>query len=451
MKRKNDKNIPSWPKFQNWFLESVAGKTEKGAGYVPGKYGKLDYQTVLEDASKTMIRIKKPERLMKMIVRLIDREVGTAHTAALLYKEKQDAYSLVDTKGARGRKIPLGYIKLTPSNPLIKFFIERKNFRLSESGALSLGQIRQIIEKLKSSHEEKAIREELAAVLEQLRLLKADVAVPCYFKNKLLGILILGRKHSKEPYRNQELRFFAALANDAAMALANAQLIDSLQGKIYEVAELYDREHHLFIHISIALAAAIDAKDPYTHGHTERVTHYSLSIAKVIQAMPSFDKNNKFDMEALHIAALLHDIGKIGVPDLILNKRGRLNKAERKKIEEHPIIGATILHPIKELGHHIISGVRSHHERFDGDGYPDGIHGRYIPLIAKVISVADAYDAMTSERPYRRRTMNEETAIQTIRDNKGAQFDPLVVRAFLKAYNEGEIVGSTRQISMNNI
>ncbi|MCM8796112.1 MAG: HD domain-containing protein, partial [Candidatus Omnitrophica bacterium] len=124
---------------------------------------------------------------------------------------------------------------------------------------------------------------------------------------------------------------------------------------------------------------------------------------------------------------LLHDIGKIGIPEYILNKRGKLTIGERNRIKEHPVIGATILQPIKELKESIL-GVRHHHERYDGTGYPDGLKANQIPIIASIISVADALDAMTSPRPYRD-ALSLEIAIEEIRRNSGTQFDPLVVEA----------------------
>ena len=144
--------------------------------------------------------------------------------------------------------------------------------------------------------------------------------------------------------------------------------------------------------------------------------------------------------ETLHIAALLHDVGKIGTPDSILNKKGKLTKKEYEKVKEHPVIGAAILSPIQELGE-VAREVKYHQERYDGKGYPEGVKGSEIPLIARIIAVCDAFDAITSDRPYRQRKM-AEIAIRELQANSGTQFDPLVVSAFLLAFEKGKVLGN---------
>jgi len=216
------------------------------------------------------------------------------------------------------------------------------------------------------------------------------------------------------------------------MAIRNAQLFKELQIEL-------DKERRLFIHTTVALAAAIDAKDHYTHGHTSRVTNLTLEIAKKItQKYRSYSEkfNEKF-MENLHIASLLHDIGKIGIPETILNKEGSLNQEEKKKMQEHPSVGALILQPIKELAEPL-SGVKYHHERYDGSGYPEGLKGEQIPVIALIIAVADAFDAMTTDRPYRR-ALSKEEAVKEIRNASGKQFDPLFASALAELCQEGKI------------
>jgi len=249
-------------------------------------------------------------------------------------------------------------------------------------------------------------------------------------------VFILGQKLSNKKFSRQEVGFFTTLANDVAMAISNAQLIQDLQEKINEVQTLYKREHRMFIHTAISLAATIDARDPYTHGHTERVTEYSLAIAEELEELPEAMEYSNFK-ETLHIAALLHDVGKIGIPDRILNKTTQLTKEEYERVQAHPITGATILYPIRELDI-VAAEVRAHHERFDGRGYPDGLKAEDIPFIARIIAVADTYDAVTSDRPYRQRKMTE-IAVQIIKDNSGTQFDPIIVSGFLLAHRKGRM------------
>jgi HD-GYP domain-containing protein (c-di-GMP phosphodiesterase class II) len=432
-----DKGKPEdldWGNIQNKFFEKVTNHTMPVANSFSRNAQGLIYQAALEEASKSMIRFKKPEYLIKRIVGIIDKEVGVSHTAVLLHKEKKDSYVLIDSKGQEGKKIPVGYIRLLPGNPLISIFRQRELAPLlDESGALVYSAIKRLADDKKFISENAGLTDKLKNIKSHMELLQADVCVPSYFKKKLLGILILGSRLSGKDFTREEIGFFLTLANDAAMAISNAQLIESLQEKIKEIETLYEKSHRLFIHTSIALAAAIDARDPYTHGHTERVTAYCLAIAEEMGDSPEVKAFPNF-RESLHISALLHDIGKIGIPDSILNKTGKLTDEEFEKIKEHPVIGVTILYPIKELGA-ILSGVRSHQERFDGTGYPDRLKGRDIPLLARIIAVADAFDAITTKRPYRDKKSIEE-AVAEIKRSSDTQFDPEITNAFLRAYEK---------------
>jgi len=171
------------------------------------------------------------------------------------------------------------------------------------------------------------------------------------------------------------------------------------------------------------LAEAIDAKDPYTRGHSDRVRKRSLRIAMKL----GFSKKR---LESLEFGALLHDIGKIGIRDEVLQKQGRLTPEEYQYVQEHPLIGVKIAEGIKFFKDKIPI-IRHHHEHFDGRGYPDGLAGKSIPLEARIISVPDAFDAMTSLRPYRRE-MSQEDALAELEKSKGKQFDPQIVEIFIK-------------------
>ena len=443
------KKAPSWTNLQNWFVNKLV--TNEG-GILPldpeqksqsnrlppeSLTPKYDYQVFLEKASRTMIRFKKPEHLIKMIVRTIDEQLRVTHTAVLLYKEARQSYILIDSKGAGGAKIPVGFIRLEVDTPLIRVFSERQSFLLSETGILKYDDILMGLRNREVLEHQPALYDKMLLIKKQMDLIKANICVPCYFKRDLLGILVLGEKLSEESFSREELGFFVTLANDAAMAIANAQLIENLQQKIEEIKDLYIREHRIFIHTAIAMAAAIDARDQYTHGHTERVTNYCLAVARELEGLPEVAGYKNF-RETLQIAALLHDIGKIGIPDHILNKHTSLTPEEYEEVKKHSIIGATILNPIKELGD-VVKEVRHHQECYDGSGYPTGLKGNDIPLIARIIAVADAFDAITSNRPYRKRKSLEE-AIQEIKRCSGTQFDPIVVSAFLLSFSKGNII-----------
>lgn len=445
------KKAPSWVKLQDWFVDKLmshdGGISPLGQNQKPlnqPSFGeisipKMDYQIFLENASRTMIRFKKPEHLIKMIVRTIDEQLKVTHTAVLLYKEPKQSYILIDSKGEEGLKIPVGFIRLGLDNPLITAFSEKHSYLISETGTLGYEDVVNGLRNRNILEKQPDLYDRLLTIKKQMDLLKASVCVPCYFKRELLGILVLGEKVSGEAFTREEMGLFVTLANDAAMAIANAQLIENLQQKIEEIKELYLQEHRIFIHTAIALAAAIDARDPYTHGHTERVTNYCLAIAKELEGVPDVANYKNF-RETLQIAALLHDIGKIGIPDQVLNKNGRLTPEEFEEIKKHSVIGATILNPIKELGD-VVREVRHHQECYDGSGYPDGLKGNDIPFIARIIAVADAFDAMTSNRPYRKKK-DFESAIQELKRTSGTQFDPIVVSAFLLAFEKGTILAN---------
>jgi diguanylate cyclase (GGDEF)-like protein/putative nucleotidyltransferase with HDIG domain len=196
-----------------------------------------------------------------------------------------------------------------------------------------------------------------------------------------------------------------------------------LRGLLEDNRELLGRMHRSYLSTITSLARTIEAKDPYTGGHTERVA----GIATMIAVELGFDTN---ELEAVKVGAVIHDIGKIGVPDSVLLKRGALESGERDAIREHPVIASYILADL-ELPQIVKQMARSHHERFDGSGYPDGLGADEIPLAARVLSVADALDAMTSDRPYRK-ALSLEDALNEVQTQAGSQFCPTVVSALIE-------------------
>ena len=184
--------------------------------------------------------------------------------------------------------------------------------------------------------------------------------------------------------------------------------------------ELYTKMRKVYLDTIRALAAAIDAKDPYTKGHSERVAETSVALA---QELNLSDR----DIEDIEYTALLHDIGKIGIADNILGKDSSLTNKEFDKIKEHTIMGANIIEPVDFLKNSY-KAIYHHHERYNGKGYPDGIKGEEIPILARIIAVADAYDAMSSDRPYRKK-LNKDKILKELKGQSGKQFDPKVVKA----------------------
>jgi putative nucleotidyltransferase with HDIG domain len=241
------------------------------------------------------------------------------------------------------------------------------------------------------------------------------VCVPVKTKDKILGVLQAINKLEGE-FDDEDMQILSALADQVAVAIENATLYERLKETFYETAE--------------ALADTIEKRDPYTGGHTRRVMEYSLAIGRRM----GFSKK---DTEDLRLAAILHDIGKIGVRDDVLLKTDRLDDEDLKKMNMHSAYGAEILGHVKQL-REVIPGVRNHHEKIDGTGYPDGLTGEHIPFPARIIAVADTFDAMTTDRPYRK-GLSVETAIEELKKFSGIQFDSEVVDAFIKALTEGEV------------
>jgi HD-GYP domain-containing protein (c-di-GMP phosphodiesterase class II) len=242
------------------------------------------------------------------------------------------------------------------------------------------------------------------------------IAVPIKVREKVVGVLEAVNKQGNEKFNGDDLTLFSSLANQVAIALDNARLYQELEETFFQTAE--------------SLAEAIEKRDPYTGGHTQRVTLYSQGIAKQLHLQDP-------EIKWLKIASVLHDIGKIGIEDQILRKPGGLNPEEFEMIKRHSNMGAEIIEHVRQL-REIATAVKCHHEQMDGLGYPSGMKGEEIPILAKIVAVADAYDAMTTDRPYRK-AIEKEAAIEELKRCSGTQLDRDVVEAFVRAYGEGEI------------
>ncbi|MBL7071340.1 MAG: HD-GYP domain-containing protein [Candidatus Omnitrophica bacterium] len=422
-----------WLKVQDVFLSRLPKNKKSDYHYTQRDSSDIDYGDTLFDASRSMIRFRKPHRLARMIDKIINEKVGVTHSAVLVCEDSSKNFILIDSRGDRGRMIPKGYVKLDAKSPVIEVLKDRKNIHFFENGILNQSDLRWILGSGQLLNKGVFFHNRLNLALTEMELLDAEVCIPCFFKRELTGLLILGKKSSGRNYMREELKLFAALADDAAMAIANSRLIEGLKKRIDEVEHICEREHQLFINTAATLAKAIDARDVYTHGHTERVSEFCSVIADELTEIPEIRLEGRFK-EKLHMTALLHDIGKIGIPDRLLNKKRKLTSSERKVVEGHPSIGASILCPMPELKE-VAKCVRSHQEWYNGNGYPDGLKRDEIPLIARIVSVADAFDAITSDRPYRKPLSGAE-AVEEIRDSSGTQFDPSITKAFLKAYNK---------------
>ena len=247
------------------------------------------------------------------------------------------------------------------------------------------------------------------------------------FHEPIKDLINVTEKISK---RNFSIRANAIGSNEITVLAKRINFtVEEIEKYIKRLESLIRYNKRLFISTITALAAAIDAKDEYTRGHSERVTKFSVIIGKYLGL-------NAIELERIKVAGLLHDIGKIGIDDKILRKPGILTAEEFEEMKKHPVIGYNILEPIKELKE-INKGVKYHHEKWDGSGYPEGLKGEQIPLIARIIAVADTFDAMTSRRPYQD-PMEPEFVRDKIMDFAGIRYDRRVVAAFVKAFNKGE-------------
>lgn len=244
---------------------------------------------------------------------------------------------------------------------------------------------------------------------------RSILCVPVEVRGKRVGVLEAINK-KKRRFNKNDMEVMKALSDHIAISI--------------HTARLFKRTNETFFNTVLTLGDVIEAKDKYTGGHTRRVMEYSLVIGGCLAMRPD-------ELEHLRIGAVLHDIGKIGIPDCILGKEARLTPEEFEVMKTHSIIGGKIVQHIDVLSGSL-SGVRNHHERYDGRGYPDALQGEGVPLNARVIAVCDTFDAMTTDRPYRR-GLSVDVALQEMRRVSGAQLDPRIVDTFFLAYTEGRV------------
>jgi putative nucleotidyltransferase with HDIG domain len=246
--------------------------------------------------------------------------------------------------------------------------------------------------------------------------IKSFMLAPLKIRFKILGVVSASVFNGKRRFSEKDLYHLTFMTHKAAAAIENLALYENIYSNL--LATLY------------AFVTAIEARDPYTKEHSSRVTRLAIAMA---QAM---GRTNE-EIEILNVAGMLHDIGKIGIRDEILLKPGRLDKNEYQIIQQHPTIGADIMDNLG-LWHREKQIVRGHHERYDGTGYPDRLKGDDIPVLARILSIADVYDALASDRAYRQR-MKEAKILNIIYGGAGSQFDPDIVDVFRRLYEAGEV------------
>jgi len=256
--------------------------------------------------------------------------------------------------------------------------------------------------------------------------LRSCLAVPLIVRKRTIGILYLYNKQTSKispfaEFTAEELRMISSFSHQVGIAMENHRL--------------YSDIHNIFLDYIKSIAAALDARDAYTHGHSRRVAEFSIGIGKELGL-------SEGELEFLELSATIHDIGKIGIGESVLNKPGELTEEEFLIIKSHVVKGSKILEPMSRL-RALMPGVRHHHEKYDGTGYPDGLKGDEIHLVARIISIADTYDAMTTSRVYRK-GLPKEVAYKEIEKGAGTQFDPKLALAFVEFMRNSEEATSTQ-------
>jgi len=354
------------------------------------------YLTTLHKVSDILSRASSVEALFDSILSAI-LEVSGGDRAAILMRT-EDA--------AGGHSVDMVAVRT-------------KDGGVSGSVRLSRTVVNDVLDKGISAFTDDALADERYGGGESVvqQRIRSVMCAPMRTTDQILGVLYVD-SHTAREFSAAELELLAAVGNQAGIALHRAKLMAEVE--------------RLFLDVMKAIASIIDAKDGYTHKHSERVAAFGVRLAQQL----GFNADSRAVVE---LSGLLHDVGKIGVPDAILNKPGKLTDSEFKEMRLHPLHGARILSNIKsQKVVDLLPGVKYHHERWDGSGYPEGLAGEEIPLLGRLLGVADFLDALTSDRSYRKGQSLEE-ALQMVKDLDGTAFDPAVVKAAVELHARGEL------------
>lgn len=355
---------------------------------------KYEAAKILLDVSKVVVSSLDPDRVSELVLKESTAALGADHASLFLIDE--DSGHLFLHKALGFSEDEMDNIKLLGSWEVINNEVVHKNRSLIVNNV----HINPIFRK-----------KELPFFHEKLPI-GSFMAVPLGRNRKVVGILIVSnRKRPGHRFTKEDEELLSSLSNHIAIALINAKL--------------YKRLNDLFINTITSLTKTIDAKDPYTGSHSERVMKYAVAIGREMKLKEEV-------MENVRLSSLLHDIGKVGIKDDILLKTSKLSLSEKEEIYKHPSIGAKIVETIAG-SHNIIHGIMEHHERYGGGGYPNGLKGEAISLEARVTAVADAFDALTTDRPYQQRYLVKEAYSEIVK-SAPARFDPKVVKAFIKSH-----------------
>lgn len=250
-----------------------------------------------------------------------------------------------------------------------------------------------------------------------------ELFVPLVVRDEIVGAIFLGEKASGDAYTGYDKDIICAMGQHIGVAIAQRNLMAEIERRAEENRQLFDEMRSTYHDTVKAFAAAIDCKDKYTEGHSVRVGKFS----EIIAAELGWGQD---ETEGAAVAGYLHDVGKLTVERKIINAPYRINAKESAELNKHPGVGFEILQPIRHPYADVPLAAKYHHERLDGRGYPDGLFDREIPYIAKMVSLADSFDAMTTDRPYRARRPAKDV-VEDLKRNSGRQFAPEIVAAFL--------------------
>ena len=352
------------------------------------------YLTTLHKVSDVLSRASSVEALFDSIVQSILDVTGGDRAAVLMRDAETGAIDMVS--------------------------IRTKDRRDTAEVKLSRTVVNDVLEKGISSFTDDAVADERYGGGESVirQRIRSVMCAPMRTTDQILGVLYVDSQMARE-FNEAELELLAAVGNQAGIALHRAKLVQEVET--------------LFLDLMKAIASLIDAKDGYTHKHSERVAAFGVRLGRYL----GLDAKT---LAVIELSALLHDVGKIGVPDAILNKPGKLTESEFKEMRMHPVHGARILSKIQnEKISNLLPGVKYHHERWDGKGYPEGLKGEEIPLLGRVLGVADFLDALTSTRSYREGCLTLDEAVLMVQDLSGQAFDPAVAKAAVELHAKGQL------------
>jgi putative nucleotidyltransferase with HDIG domain len=347
---------------------------------------------MLQRLSQATASLLDLDKITKIVLSDVVKTLHIGHAAIFIKHNSDNSFHLLAEEGTP--VIPA--MVFSSDHPIVKWMI-REN-RILSKNVLSVTPIFRAMWKNE---------------LDYLDEFPAQLFIPLNTKGELVGFIIAGSKRSTQSYTHDDEVTLSTLANQTAVIIENARLYEDLE--------------ETFVQTVVTLANAIDMRDTYTSSHSLRIAEWAAEVARLLGCAAQ-------EVQAIYWGGLLHDIGKIGIPDSILRKPAKLDESEWEIVRNHTILGAQLVSPIKKLAN-IAPIIECSHERYNGSGYPCGLKGVDIPLGARIIGVVDSFSAMLDERPYKR-SLSQIEAIEELKRNSGILFDPQVVNVFLYVLNK---------------